>query len=120
MISAATLAARRRGARVLGIVQGFQWLMEGDIDHVIDLDENAVNRISELGGSILRTSRENPTTSEERLDTVVRTLRPGGKLVVWLYGHEGNEAWVRFSSARAASVPCAPPAQPARVCPIRA
>ncbi|MBW2270461.1 MAG: class I SAM-dependent methyltransferase [Deltaproteobacteria bacterium] len=25
-----------------------------------------------------------------------RALRPGGRLVVWLYGYEGNEAWVRF------------------------
>jgi len=25
-----------------------------------------------------------------------RALRPGGRLVVWLYGHEGNELWVAF------------------------
>ncbi|MDJ0852453.1 MAG: class I SAM-dependent methyltransferase [Myxococcota bacterium] len=25
-----------------------------------------------------------------------KVLRPGGRLVVWLYGHEGNEAWIRF------------------------
>ena len=25
-----------------------------------------------------------------------RALRPGGRLVVWLYGYEGNEAWVHF------------------------
>ena len=25
-----------------------------------------------------------------------KSLRPGGRLVVWLYGHEGNEAWIRF------------------------
>ena len=36
---------------------------------------------------------EFPRCAVERL---VRTLRPGGKLVVWLYGREGNEAWVRF------------------------
>lgn len=36
---------------------------------------------------------EHPRRAVERL---VETLRPGGKLVVWLYGHEGNEAWVRF------------------------
>lgn len=36
---------------------------------------------------------EFPRRAVERL---VRTLRPGGKLVVWLYGREGNEAWVRF------------------------
>ena len=39
VISAATLAARRAGARVVGCVQGFEWLMQGDIEHVVDLDE---------------------------------------------------------------------------------
>ena len=74
VISAATIAARRSGARVVGCIQGFQWLMEGDIDHVIDLDENAVNRIHELGGSILRTSRANPTKDPANLDRVIDSL----------------------------------------------
>jgi SAM-dependent methyltransferase len=30
------------------------------------------------------------------LANLVRALRPGGTLVVWLYGYEGNERWVRF------------------------
>ena len=30
------------------------------------------------------------------LEKLVRALRPGGRLVVWLYGYEGNELWVRF------------------------
>jgi SAM-dependent methyltransferase len=29
------------------------------------------------------------------LERLVAALRPGGTLVVWLYGYEGNEAWVR-------------------------
>ncbi len=28
-----------------------------------------------------------------------RALRPGGRLVVWLYGYEGNEVWVHFFRA---------------------
>jgi 6-phosphofructokinase 1 len=48
--------------------------MQGNIDHVLDLDENAVNRISELGGSILRTSRANPTQDPANLDRVVDSL----------------------------------------------
>jgi SAM-dependent methyltransferase len=28
-----------------------------------------------------------------------RVLRPGGRLVVWLYGYEGNELWVHFFRA---------------------
>jgi len=30
------------------------------------------------------------------LEQLLAALRPGGTLVVWLYGHEGNELWVRF------------------------
>lgn len=74
VISAATLAARGRGARVVGIVQGFEWLMKGDIDHVVDLDADAVARIHELGGSILKTSRANPTKDPANLDRVVDAL----------------------------------------------
>jgi SAM-dependent methyltransferase len=29
------------------------------------------------------------------VETLVETLRPGGRLVVWLYGFEGNELWAR-------------------------
>jgi len=74
VISAATLAARRRGARVIGILQGFEWLMKGDIDHVVDLDADAVSRIHKLGGSILKTSRANPTKDPAHLDRVVDAL----------------------------------------------
>ncbi|MCA9504416.1 MAG: 6-phosphofructokinase [Myxococcales bacterium] len=74
VIRAATLEARERGHRVLGIVQGFEWLMKGDIDHVVDLDAEAVLRIHELGGSILRTSRANPTRDPANLDRVVDGL----------------------------------------------
>ena len=74
VISAATLRARQLGARVIGIRQGFQWLMEGDIDHVVDLDAEAVSRIHEQGGSILRTSRANPTRDPANLDRVVDSL----------------------------------------------
>ncbi len=74
VIRAATLRARRCGARVIGIYQGFEWLMQGDIDHVVDLDEEAVSRIHEQGGSILRTSRANPTREPANLDRVVDSL----------------------------------------------
>jgi asparagine synthase (glutamine-hydrolysing) len=33
---------------------------------------------------------------ERALGRLARALRPGGRLVVWLYGYEGNELWVRF------------------------
>ena len=75
VIGAATILARRQGARVIGIEDGFQWLMAGNLDHVRDLEIAEVSRIHLLGGSILRTSRANPTRKPEDLQQVVASLR---------------------------------------------
>ena len=37
VIGAATILARRQGARVLGIVEGFHGLMQGDTSRVLEL-----------------------------------------------------------------------------------
>ncbi len=78
VIGAATLLARRRGARVLGLLEGFRWLMEGRADQVRELDAGEVSQIHLLGGSILHTSRANPTRKPEHLANVVRTLEQLG------------------------------------------
>lgn len=78
VIGAATVAARRRGVRVVGIEDGFQWLMRGETSHVRDLQIEDVSRIHLLGGSVLRTSRANPTRRPEDLARVVDTLRAIG------------------------------------------
>jgi 6-phosphofructokinase len=74
VIGAATILARRENARVLGILDGFRWLMEENTAHVAELRITAVSRIHLLGGSILRTSRANPTRKPEDLEKVVRSL----------------------------------------------
>ncbi len=74
VIRAATLAAERRNCRVIGILQGFERLMKGESDHVVELDAEVVARIHEQGGSILRTSRANPTRDPADLERVVETL----------------------------------------------
>jgi 6-phosphofructokinase 1 len=74
VIGAATAAARRRGARVLGLLDGFKWLMEGDRAHAVELDERAVEGIHLRGGSILHTSRANPTRRPEHLKACVESL----------------------------------------------
>src|SRR5215472_12865330 len=61
VIAAATIEARNRGLRVLGLYDGFRWLAQGDTEHVVELDIADVSRIHFEGGSILRTSRGNPT-----------------------------------------------------------
>ena len=75
VIAAATIEARNHGLRVLGCRDGFRWLMEGDLQHVRALEIADVSRIHFEGGSILGTSRANPTRTPEALRTVVDTLR---------------------------------------------
>jgi 6-phosphofructokinase len=74
VISAITLEARNRARRVIGISDGFQWLMRGDTSHVRELEHDDVSRIHFHGGSILNTSRANPTKKSEDLKRVVESL----------------------------------------------
>ncbi len=75
VIAAATIEARNHTLRVLGCYDGFQWLMRGDPTRVEELEIAEVSRIHFEGGSILRTSRANPTRSAEAPRTVAETLR---------------------------------------------
>ena len=74
VIGAATMVARRRGHRVVGIVDGFQWLMRGDTTHTRELAEAEVAGIHLQGGSIIHTSRANPQKKPENLANVLRSL----------------------------------------------
>ena len=68
----ATILARRNGAKVYGIREGFRWLMAGDTSHATPLEIADVSRIRPLGGSILLTARTNPTKRAEDLDRVMK------------------------------------------------
>lgn len=74
VISAATIEACERAWTVVGILDGFQHLMKGDVTQTVDLDIMAVSRIHLTGGSVLRTSRANPTKRPDDLKRVVRSL----------------------------------------------
>ena len=63
VIASATIEAINCGMRVLGLRDGYRWLAEGDISHVVELKIPDVSRIHFSGGSILRTSRTNPARS---------------------------------------------------------
>jgi 6-phosphofructokinase 1 len=74
VIGAAATLAVRRGHRVLGVMDGFSHIMKGDTSKVQELDEARVSRIHLEGGSILHTSRANPTKKPEDLAQVVKSL----------------------------------------------
>jgi 6-phosphofructokinase len=74
VIGAAATRALSLGHRVIGIYDGFSRIMEGDTSRVVPLSVAAVERIHLLGGSILHTSRANPTKKPEHLANVVKSL----------------------------------------------
>jgi ATP-dependent phosphofructokinase / diphosphate-dependent phosphofructokinase len=74
VIGAATIRAVLNGCAVLGVDEGFKWLMRGDTSHVQPLSIDNTSRIHFTGGSILGTSRANPTRNTADLETVARAL----------------------------------------------
>lgn len=75
VVAAAAIEARNHGLRVLGCYDGFKWLVEGDTSHVVELDINDTSRIHFDGGSIIRTSRTNPTKTPEGVTRVAESLK---------------------------------------------
>lgn len=74
VISAATIRAALEGVEVLGIKDGFKWIMRGDISHVKELTIQNVSRIHFRGGSYIGISRENPTKDKKLLENAVTSL----------------------------------------------
>ncbi len=74
VISAATIRGKIEGVEVLGIKDGFKWIMRGDITHIKELDIENVSRIHFRGGSYIGISRENPTKDKKYLENVVTSL----------------------------------------------
>jgi 6-phosphofructokinase 1 len=77
VIHAVTIRGASHGFAVKGFYQGFQHLISGDPRYV-DLSIDDVSRIHLRGGIVLKTSRANPTTSEESLQNTVRSLQGAG------------------------------------------
>ncbi|HEU4505083.1 MAG TPA: diphosphate--fructose-6-phosphate 1-phosphotransferase, partial [Nitrospira sp.] len=78
VISAATIRCLAEGREVLGIEQGFKWLMQGDVSKVMPLSLEQVSRIHFRGGSILKTARANPTKNPAHLAQTLKSLEELG------------------------------------------
>jgi 6-phosphofructokinase 1 len=74
VISAATIRGRLEGVDVLGIRDGFEWIMQGITDRVLPLDIDQVSRIHFRGGSHIGIARANPTADPAHLSAVVDSL----------------------------------------------
>ncbi|HEY6865813.1 MAG TPA: 6-phosphofructokinase, partial [Candidatus Eisenbacteria bacterium] len=74
VIGAATIRAALEDVEVLGVEDGFEWLMQGDVEHVSPLTIERVSRIHFRGGSNIGISRANPTTSAQTLEQTIQSL----------------------------------------------
>src|SRR6266496_2012248 len=78
VISAATIEGINQGFKVIGVRDGYKWLSQGDIEHCFKLTIQSVKGVHLRGGSILGTSRTNPTKSEKTMQNVIDTLKELG------------------------------------------
>ncbi|HEV3236344.1 MAG TPA: 6-phosphofructokinase, partial [Gemmataceae bacterium] len=74
VISSVTIEAINHGSEVIGIGDGFQWLVQGNIEHCRNLTIADIKPIQLRGGSILGTSRVNPAKSEADMQNVLSCL----------------------------------------------
>jgi 6-phosphofructokinase 1 len=76
VISAATIRAQLEGVEVVGIRDGFESVMQGNVDNISALTIDQVSRIHFRGGSHIGISRANPTKNPQHLEnTVISLLR---------------------------------------------
>jgi 6-phosphofructokinase len=78
VIGAATIRARLAGLDVIGIRDGFEWIMQGDTEHTVPLTIDSVSRIHFRGGSHLGIARANPTKDPKLLDATLASLKKLG------------------------------------------
>ncbi|MDA0734194.1 MAG: diphosphate--fructose-6-phosphate 1-phosphotransferase [Chloroflexi bacterium] len=78
VISSVTIEAINSGLEVIGIYEGFKNLIAGNTAEVRPLAISDVSSIHFQGGSILRTSRANPTRHPEDLVKALATIKELG------------------------------------------
>ncbi len=89
VISAVTYEAVKQGLEVIGVHDGFKWLSNGNTNHVTQLENDEISRIHLRGGSVIGTSRENPTKNPEKMANVIKALTSLGiKYLVTIGGDD--------------------------------
>ncbi len=74
VISAVTIEALNRDIQVFGIQDGYKYLVQGDSSHIRPLSKDDVKEKYIRGGSMLGTSRTNPTKKAEDMANVLKVL----------------------------------------------
>jgi 6-phosphofructokinase 1 len=100
VISAATIEALNQGFEVVGIRDGFKRLVRRDPSGLRPLTIDDVSRVHLLGGSMLGTSRENPTKSTDASQAVIEMLRQSGITHLVTIGGDDTALSSRYISER--------------------
>jgi 6-phosphofructokinase 1 len=82
-----TRATEVHGAEVVGILNGWEGLMEG---HTTPLDRDAVRGILTRGGTILGTSRMDPYVHGQGMESCEKTIRRNGIDALIVIGGDGT------------------------------
>jgi len=90
VIAAASIRAQLQGTDVIGIRDGFEWIMQGNIDETVELNIDTVSRLHFRGGSFIGISRANPTSTPERMDNTLRSFDRLGITQLITIGGEGT------------------------------
>ncbi len=111
VISSVAIEAVEQGIEVIGFRDGFSWLVKGDADHYRKLTIDDVKAIHLRGGSILGTSRTNPTKSEKDMQNVLDVFRRLNVTMLATIGgddtaYSGSQVYLKAGGAvRVAHVP---------------
>ncbi|MGH7221742.1 MAG: diphosphate--fructose-6-phosphate 1-phosphotransferase, partial [Gemmataceae bacterium] len=111
VISSVAIEAVEQGVEVIGFLDGFKWLVQGDAEHYRKLAIDDVKAIHLRGGSILGTSRTNPTKSDKDMHNVLDVLRRlNVSMLVTIGGddtaYSGSQVYAKAGGAvRVAHVP---------------
>jgi ATP-dependent phosphofructokinase / diphosphate-dependent phosphofructokinase len=111
VISSATILAINERVEVIGLMDGFQYLVEGNTEHHRRLSIDEVRAIALRGGSILGTSRVNPARSDADMRNVLQCFdRLGVSSLVTVGGddtaYSASQVYLRAGGAiRVAHVP---------------
>ncbi len=100
-IRAVVRTACENGIRVLGVVRGYNGLINGDF---IEMDLRSVSDIINRGGTILYSARSAEFATEEGMRKAIRTCREYGIEGVVVIGGDGSFRGARDLSER--GVPC--------------
>jgi 6-phosphofructokinase 1 len=111
VISSVTIEAINQGLEVIGVRDGFKYLVTGDTSHCKPLTIPDVAPYYNRGGSILGTSRTNPAKKDEDMKNVLASLdKLGAKYLVTIGGDDtafsGSQVYKRANGAvKCAHVP---------------